>query len=680
MLHLLGVLAVASLRAPAYPLAVQDPYMSIWSPYDTLNGGQLMRWNGRRLNANGLVRVDGNCYTWLGGGVSGCTAATQSSVDVKATQTTYVFTTPKVKLTVTFRTPRVMRETMDWTRFALPLTYVEYSAVSLDRGSHKVGVYFDMGGDIAVNNGSHIVEWSRTAMSNASTIRLGNADQVFNCGQRKCIDDTNWGYLHFGYTPSAQSSMGVSAVAAHEFFKSTGGLPGDSTVSRPAVNGSDIPVLAVAYNMTVGTTQTSEFMTLGYDQQGSMKYFGTLMYGLWKNVFKTYGGALDYAIQNRDAITEECNAFDAELTQSMTAAGNEHYAEMGSLAYRQVTGATVTVWNPVENVVWVFMKEISSDGDISTVDVIFPATPFLLYYSAEFTRVLLTPVMEYALNQTAKYGMDVKYNLAWAPHHLGVWPVCDQTPESQEQMPVEETGNILLMIATYVKSSQDLTWLAPYWTQLDSWATYLTTVLPDPGNQLCTDDFEGPSPHNANLAVKGILALDAYASLLKQKGDTTGFVKYNTIAATLSKQWVGNATDGDGTHTKLQYDLQGSWSQKYNIYFQYALGLSTIPQSVVTKEWAHYELMQNDYGIPLDDRASFTKVDWSFWCGAFGTQAQFLKVVELNYKWLVASPQRVPWSDWVQTENTGVAGFRARPVIGGIWSKMLTNKLQGMHK
>jgi len=37
---------------------------------------------------------------------------------------------------------------------------------------------------------------------------------------------------------------------------------------------------------------------------------------------------------------------------------------------------------------------------------------------------------------------------------------------------------------------------------LKIWADYIVVSLPDPGNQLCTDDFEGPSPHNVNLAAK----------------------------------------------------------------------------------------------------------------------------------------------------------------------------------
>ncbi len=37
---------------------------------------------------------------------------------------------------------------------------------------------------------------------------------------------------------------------------------------------------------------------------------------------------------------------------------------------------------------------------------------------------------------------------------------------------------------------------------LIEWGDYMVSSLPDPGNQLCTDDFEGPSPYNVNLAAK----------------------------------------------------------------------------------------------------------------------------------------------------------------------------------
>ena len=67
---------------------------------------------------------------------------------------------------------------------------------------------------------------------------------------------------------------------------------------------------------------------------------------------------------------------------------------------------------------WGFMKEISSDGDVSTVDVIYPAFPFFAKLAPDFFRRIILPLLTYANNGTAAYGLRVEYNLTWAPHHL----------------------------------------------------------------------------------------------------------------------------------------------------------------------------------------------------------------------------------------------------------------------
>lgn len=59
---------------------------------------------------------------------------------------------------------------------------------------------------------------------------------------------------------------------------------------------------------------------------------------------------------------------------------------------------------------------------------------------------MIVPLLAYANNETY-----VRYNLTWAPHHLGYYPVGNLQPWQQEQMPVEETGNLLLVIATSAK-------------------------------------------------------------------------------------------------------------------------------------------------------------------------------------------------------------------------------------
>lgn len=87
------------------------------------------------------------------------------------------------------------------------------------------------------------------------------------------------------------------------------------------------------------------------------------------------------------------------------------------------------VWNSAINDWWVFMKEISSDGDVSTVDVIYPASPLILYLNPQVYAKLLVPILVYGNNETNAYGQGVNYNLAWAPHHLGTWPVSYIKPD-----------------------------------------------------------------------------------------------------------------------------------------------------------------------------------------------------------------------------------------------------------
>lgn len=163
----------------------------------------------------------------------------------------------------------------------------------------------------------------------------------------------------------------------------------------------------------------------------------------------------------------------------------DEYATLLSLVHRQVTGACVTVWNDERQEPWSYMKEQSSDGDVSTVDVISPAAPFFLSLGPEYLRRLILPLLAYANNETY-----IRYTLPWAPHHLGDWPVCSILPNQQEQMPMEETGNMLILLAAIAqRQNEQIDYLRPYALLLHNWAQYLNDSLPDPENQLCTDDF-----------------------------------------------------------------------------------------------------------------------------------------------------------------------------------------------
>lgn len=248
---------------------------------------------------------------------------------------------------------------------------------------------------------------------------------------------------------------------------------------------------------------------------------------------------------------------------------------------------------------------------------------------------------------------------------------------------MEESGNLLLMLAAVAVAqggdASAVAYLEPYWPLIDTWAAYLNASLPNPGNQLCTDDFEGPSPQNANLAMKGVSGLAAYARLCEMRGDAARGAAAAAAAKGFAAWWVAHGMAGSGpAHSKMQFNLTASsWSQKYNLLYHEVLGLAAFGPEVLRADEAFWGARINAYGVPLDDRASFTKGDWSSWIAAMaGSEAQWNAIVSTIYAFADETPDRVPLSDWYDTRSGHKVGFQARPVVGGFFAKLLLLQAQ----
>jgi hypothetical protein len=424
------------------------------------------------------------------------------------------------------------------------------------------------------------------------------------------------------------------------------------------------PVMAFAFNLgLVNGVVVNRHVELAYDEIYSIDYFGEKLQPYWRRNGATPATMLQSADANFDSYMSQCAAFDQQLMTDMTAEGGSQYAQLASLAYRQSLAACGLAADPNGQPLF-FTKENTSNGDISTVDVIFPMSPILMLFSPALMKAALTPVLDYSAS--------THWTFSNAPHDLGTYPVATGRDDGGEAMPVEESANMIIMVDALAKAENSPEFAAKYWTQLSTWANFLKPYAVDPGNQLTTDDFLGTINHSTNLAVKAIEALGAYAQLAQLLGYSTTASGYTSTAQSDVTHWLSVSTDGN--HYSLAYNDPGTWSEKYNLVWDTILGLNLFPTSVASQEVAYYESIMQTYGVPVESTTTTAKTDWQFWSASLATNnADFQTLIAPIYNFMNTTTSRIPLQDSYNVTDITSGGFHARPVVGGLYVKMLTD-------
>ena len=332
----------------------------------------------------------------------------QRSVVVYPTRTQFALELPgTVSLTLTFLHPAF---TDDLTRLSRPTYYVHHTVVSLDRRPHSVQLYLDASAAHAVNDcAQQTVGWSEWSSEGLRGIQIGSEEQrvLGSKGDRVNID---WGYLHVAC--DGCSLRAGSAAVSRRAFVTTGQLNAANDTRQPRTCLDDLPALASAVDLgAVGAAGANFTALLAYDDIRSVYYFGREYSGLWRRTYRSIQEALVATAKEFAAMRAKSEAHDEALLTRLLAVGGAKYAALCALSYRQTLGALKPVWVDDRAMGWTFLKEISTNGDMNTMDVVYPASPMLLYTAPELLRQLLLPVLAYAHNETY-----IRFSDPYSPH------------------------------------------------------------------------------------------------------------------------------------------------------------------------------------------------------------------------------------------------------------------------
>jgi hypothetical protein len=542
-----------------------------------------------------------------------------ANFDASTTNLTYHIPAPDARndpldIVVSFLSPITPTSTL---RQSIPASYI----VIYVSGTVDVDVYIDVSGEWASGDTNKNITWEfENNPSGDDAITNGlklwkirrTEEELFT----EHDDRAEWGTLHFVGPPGVEHECGADVLLRQRFAR-TGRLQNAVDDGFRKIR-DDWPVFAYSKSFKLAKSSAvsgrrhrdSVQFTLAHIQDPIVQYAApqglTRMQPLWTSYFPTAEALLSFHYFDFDTSTKLASNYSEQLASDALRSGSEDYKDIVALSARQVLGATSFSGTP-ENPI-LFLKEISSNGDFQTVDVIFPALPFFLYTNPRWLVYLLEPLIEHQVS-----GL---YPNNYSMHDLGVFPnATGHSDGDDEYMPVEECGNMLIMGLALVNSlrfenkagsvwtpsgaatsdhddggifpltvdkdgfDSSLTtgsdgsgrrkakkWIGRSYKLWKQWTGYLVREALIPSNQLSTDDFAGWLANQTNLALKGIIGIRAMSELSELMGEMDDAKYYRNISDVYIKKWEEYGKSRDGTHAKLAYTWYGSWMTIYNLF------------------------------------------------------------------------------------------------------------------
>lgn len=536
-----------------------------------------------------------------------------ATFDASTTNLTFAIQDTDVRITLSFLSPITPTSTF---RQSLPAGYL----TCIVEGSTDVSLYLDVNGEWVSGNRDNKIEWglvhaeksegAKTPIKTWSITRRN--EQLLT----EFFDHAEWGTIHISAPADVEHQSGESRKIRRLFAEHSSLNNKIDDSYRGIFEDEPIFAFSKTFNLSKRATDPGEvtkdsvIFTFALTQDPVVQFASarglTMMRPLWASYFSNVHEMLQYHYDDYDTAAYLASNYSEQLATDAYASGSEDYQDIAALSARQVLGATQFSGTPDNPII--FLKEISSNGNFQTVDVIFPAFPFFLYTNPQWLAYLLEPLLEHQLS--GQYPND------YSMHDLGThFPnATGHGDGNDEYMPVEECGDMLIMGLALVNALRDNTqpafvrtaprealplslestknsplvniygmdrtwedmgttgekaaakWVKRSYKLWKQWTGYLVRESLIPANQLCTDDFAGWLANQTNLALKGIIGIKAMSEIANVVGEEADSRWYGNVADEYIDKWQGFGLSRDKTHAKLAYTWYGSWTTLYNIF------------------------------------------------------------------------------------------------------------------
>ncbi len=331
-----------------------------------------------------------------------------ATFDASTTNLTYNIPAPNsshepAEIILSFLSPITPTSTL---RQSIPASYL---AVHVS-GNFEIDIYIDLNGLwVSANRGNEIV-WELSQSQGSSTTGQSplktwkvkrRVEQLFT----EDADRGEWGTLYFTGPADVRHEAGTSALLRQRFSR-TGTLQNIVDENFRSIMDEE-PVFAFSKSFILngtsaagGKAHDSVLFTIAHIQDPVIQFASarglTLMRPLWANYYLTADELLEFHYYDFNKAFKLASNYSGQLESDALKSGSEDYKDILALSARQVLGACSFSGTSDEPLI--FFKEISSDGNMNTVDVIYPAFPFFLYTNPKWLAYLMDPLIEHMLS------------------------------------------------------------------------------------------------------------------------------------------------------------------------------------------------------------------------------------------------------------------------------------------